>query len=279
MALGVLIVAVALLGPGAARAQGPPPAGSVRPIVFAVFPFFSPGRMEEIFGPIAAYLGRSLGQPVHFRTASSYERFSEQMAAGAFDIALLNPLQYLRAADEHGYHPLVRPQQPLSTLFLVRSDSPVKTLMDLRDRVVAMPPAEAASAQMGLYALRHAGLVPGVGVRVRYFDSHQTCIHHVIIRTAAACVTGLAPRRVAEAEYGLVLRVAHEAPQLPPPLFVAHPRLAEGLRARIVDALVGLSASAEGRQMLGRTGFSPFVATDGAEYAPVRGYLRLLEGR
>src|SRR4051812_23839300 len=71
------LLLVALLGQPVVFAA----ANAAKPsLLFGIFPFFSPTRMEAIYGPLAAYLGHSLDRPVYFQSASSFERFTARLA-------------------------------------------------------------------------------------------------------------------------------------------------------------------------------------------------------
>lgn len=262
------LLLVALLGQPAVFAA----ANAAKPsLLFGIFPFFSPTRMEAIYGPLAAHLGHSLDRPVYFQSASSFEQFTARLAKGDFDVAFVNAFDYQTAAAS-GYLPVARPEHDMITWFLVRSDSPLARLEDLRGQVVALPPVPSANSRIGSYTLERAGLTPGRDVTIRHFESHQSCLHQVVLGDAATCATGRTPRLLAEAHYGMRFRLLHAAPSAPPPLFVAHQRLGSAERARIGSVLTRLRDTEDGRKIQEESGFSSFVRTDGAEYAALRDY-------
>jgi len=109
---------------------------------------------------------------------TNYERQVEAHVRGHFDVAWNSPLAWLqleRAAARIGRaaHAIVMrdTDRDLTSVVVVRADSPVKTLADLKGRTIAVGAHDSPQATLiPLEHLRAHGLQPGRDVEVRHFD-------------------------------------------------------------------------------------------------------------
>jgi len=109
---------------------------------------------------------------------SNYERQVEDLVAGRIDAAWNSPLAWVRArrlaeAEGVGLSPLAMrdTDRDLKTVIVVRGDSPVAGVDDLRGRVVATGAIDSPQATLlPLDHLRGRGLTPGTDFEVRRFD-------------------------------------------------------------------------------------------------------------
>ena len=101
---------------------------------FGVFPYLSAARLEPIYVPVALEMSKVLERPVRFRTSSEFRRFFEILSQQQFDFALIQPFWYPPAADRFEYLPLVRFEEPFTSVIMVPEDSPIKSVADLRGK-------------------------------------------------------------------------------------------------------------------------------------------------
>jgi len=237
-----------------------------------IFPYLAPRQTVDFFGPVAASMEAALKHPVKLESVPTFSDFADAMAARSYDIALIQPFDYPRFVEKLGYIPLAQMAVPLVTQFYVRDDSRFQKLEDLRDSIIAMPPAPSANARMALRALYDNKLIPGSNVEVRYFNSHDSCIQQVWAGTASACGTANPPVLVFEQRMQARLRAIYNTPPVPHIVFVAHPRVPAEHRARLQELITGWSQNEEGRALLKSLGFPGFSAHKPAEYVKMRNY-------
>jgi phosphonate transport system substrate-binding protein len=125
---------------------------------------------------------RRQGLEFDFVLYSNYERQVTDLVAGRIGVAWNSPLAWVRARRLGGaagatLTPVTMRDTDcdLRSVVVVRADSPVQSLADLRGRVVATGAVDSPQATLlPLALLRGAGLHPGTGadadVRVRRFD-------------------------------------------------------------------------------------------------------------
>jgi ABC-type phosphate/phosphonate transport system substrate-binding protein len=116
--------------------------------------------------------------PFDYLLYSNYERQVEDLIAGRIHVAWNSPLAWVRArrlAAAHGVEvsALVMrdTDRDLSSVVVVRADSPAEHAEDLAGRVLATGAVDSPQATLlPLDALRAAGVEPGVDVKIRRFD-------------------------------------------------------------------------------------------------------------
>jgi len=109
---------------------------------------------------------------------TNYERQVEAHVHGHFDVAWNSPLAWLqlqRIAAKLGTpaHAIAMrdTDRDLTSVILVRSDSDVRSIADLRGRTIAVGAHDSPQATLiPLEHVRAAGLQPGRDVEVRYYD-------------------------------------------------------------------------------------------------------------
>ncbi|MBT2212745.1 MULTISPECIES: phosphate/phosphite/phosphonate ABC transporter substrate-binding protein [Actinomadura] len=134
-------------------------------------------KVVTIWGGFRAWL-RARDLDFDFVLYSQYERQVEDLVAGRIAAAWNSPLAWVRAerlarARERALTPLVMrdTDQDLTSVVVVRADSPYKEPADLKGETVGVGAVDSPQATLipGAY-LRSAGLRPGEDVRIRRFD-------------------------------------------------------------------------------------------------------------
>src|SRR2546423_1213456 len=142
------------------------------PYEFGVFPYLPLAKIHELHIPMAADFEAKLGRQVRLRSKAGYASFEEELYKETYDIALVQPFDYVDAHDKHAYLPLARRGEVLEALIVVRHDSPLTTIKDLKGKIVANPPEGAAVSHLTSMAFLDAGINPETGVKRYYGKNH-----------------------------------------------------------------------------------------------------------
>jgi ABC-type phosphate/phosphonate transport system substrate-binding protein len=240
-------------------------------LLFGVFPHMPATRLLRVFSPIAEDFSRALGRPVRLRTRPHFTQFAAELQAETYDIAFIQPLDYVWLSEHHGYLPLARRNAPLQTVIIVNGDSPLKTLQDLKGRTLAQAAPRAAVTQIIAAALKAEGFDLEKDIRRSYSTNHFACIQKVLTGEADACGTALralAHWRDVKPEHDL--RIIYRAPVMPHALFVVHPRVPEAQRRILLETILSWPSTETGREILSRGKLLPFTRATDADYDPVR---------
>lgn len=247
-----------------------------KPYEFGVFPNLPLARIYELHAPMASDFEAKLGRPVRLSSKAAYAAFGDELRNETYDIALVQPFDYVDAHDKHRYLPLARRGEALEAVIVVRQDSPLANIRDLTGRIVSNPPADAAVSQLTSMAFRDAGIDPQTGVTRYYGRNHFACLQSVVIGAADACGTSEQALRTIENQSQLAarFRIVHKTARIPHALFVAHKRVPQKDRDVLLQTILEWPNTETGRKILGAGHFVPFVAARDADYEVVRRYIR-----
>lgn len=225
---------------------------------------------------MASDFSAKLGASVIVSSKPDFRSFAETLRQEEYDIALIQPFDYVNAHDKHNYLPLVCRGEPLKMIVIVKNDSPIRKLSDLKGRIIANPPEVAAVSRLTSKALKEAGLNPISDVKREYGKTHFSCAQSVLIGTADACGTAPQALRNFEKEKKLAshFRVIHESTPFPNVLLVVHKRVPKKDREILRKTILAWPNTAEGRKILDVGEFTHFIDVKDKDYDPVRAFLK-----
>ncbi|MEK7796267.1 MAG: PhnD/SsuA/transferrin family substrate-binding protein, partial [Pseudomonadota bacterium] len=121
------------------RREQPPRAtpGAVAERSFGVVPQLSPIVTAGRWQPLLNEVSRQTSVSLRFATASGITRFEERVLAGKYDFVYLNSLLFQEAQKSRGYRALVRDEQSLRGIIVVRQDGP-QALAELGGKTLAV---------------------------------------------------------------------------------------------------------------------------------------------
>lgn len=132
---------------------------------FGLLPRLAEKEMVEGFTPLAKYLEKELGVKVTIIVPKDFDTWTKDAKAGAYDIAYTNPYQYVvvkKAVKDAA--PVVITSEPeigkeLFGTIIVKKDSPVKSIAELKGKTVAATdPGSAGAYLVQMLMLQKAGL-------------------------------------------------------------------------------------------------------------------------
>ncbi|MHB8058644.1 MAG: phosphate/phosphite/phosphonate ABC transporter substrate-binding protein [Desulfuromonadaceae bacterium] len=265
-----ILCLILLVQPLAAGAEAK---AAAQPYIIGVFPFVPTTTIEGIFAPLAAELSQALGRPVKVRSASSFDKFTDELKNRVFDIAFIQPFDYARLGKSAGLLPLASRNEVLNSYIVVRNDSPVREIKDLRGKNMGMPPKASAVSFLNSVVTKNAGLTPGKDVMFVFLASHQACLQQLMIGNVAACGVSPTSVRLAELQLKTTFRLIKESPAIPPPLFVVKKELPQKVRDKMLRVLLTTDlagVSPELRRKFVDKNEKPFRKATDREYDVVR---------
>lgn len=237
------------------------------PLVVGVTPQQSAGRLADNWVPLLEEVGHRLGMPLTFRTAPGPQEFERRVLAGEYDVVYGSPVLYVAAAKALGARAIARQRHDEQGVLVVRADSTIEQVEQLRGQVVAFPAASAFGGTiLTQTALKHRGIV----VEGRLMPSDESVYRAVLDGMAAA---GGGARRTLERQddgtrAGLRPILTTEAfPAYP---FFVLPRLGQARTAHLQAVLFSLDGDESGRAALQRAALPGMALADDDTYEPVR---------
>ncbi|MDD2699814.1 MAG: phosphate/phosphite/phosphonate ABC transporter substrate-binding protein [Sideroxydans sp.] len=245
-------------------------------LTFGIVPQQSASKLAEKWAPLLSEIGRRAGVRLVFRTAPSIPVFEERLAKGEYDLAYMNPYHYVVFHKGNGFTAFAREKdRRIKGIIVVRKDSSIHQLADLKGMEVAFPAPAAFAASILPQAEFGRQHIP---VEAKFVASHDSVYR--------AVASGLQPagggiQRTFEAtppEVRNHLRVLIETPSYTPHAFAAHPRVDTALIQKIVAAMQSMSDDATGINLLSPLAFKGFSTAEDKDWNDIRALdIRLLE--
>lgn len=255
-----------------------PVAGKV--YVVAIHPLHNPSRLFEIYGPLVDYLNRNIpGTTFRLEASRNYEEFDKKLYARKYDFALPNPYQTLNSL-RCGYHVIAKmgDDHKFTGVILVRRDSGISKVADLKGKKVSYPARTAlAATMMPQYYLHTHGLDVNRDIENLYVGSQESSIMNVYLGNVAAAATWPLPWEAFQKEHpdkARELELKWETGPLINNGVVARDDVPEQLARRVAELLDTLHNSEEGRVILARMPLSRFELADDRRYRVIEGFLR-----
>jgi phosphonate transport system substrate-binding protein len=247
---------------------GSPPTKAEESYTFAVVPQFEQRKLFAIWQPIVDELSIRTGYKLKLVATLTVSDFEREFAKGSFDFAYVNPYLIVKKDQRQGYIPIVRDQQPLRGILVVRKDSPYKTPHELDGAKLAVPALDAVGACLLLRAevdqLFKAKLTP-VDVK-----SHSSVYLQVATGQFPAGGGVEKTLQIQDKAVQDMLRVLYTTHDMPSHPITAHPRLPAKVRQAMQRALLDLAATGEGRKLLQQVPMTDAVATSVQDYLPLK---------
>ncbi len=252
----------------------------VRQYVFAIHPLHNPARLFALYGPLMDYLNQHLPDtPLRLEASRNYEEFEKKLYGRQLDFALPNPYQ-TRNALRHGYRVIAKmgDDELFSGLILVRRDSGIQQVSDLKGKKVAYPaPTALAATMMPQYYLQTHGLNVQRDLENLYVGSQESSILNVYYGNTAAAATWPLPWREFQKEQpdkAAELEVKWQTEPLVNNSVVARDDIPPELAEKVTVLLETLHTTPQGEALLQRLELSQFERADNQRYQVIEDFLQ-----
>lgn len=265
------IAAFALAISGCASSAPEDEAAADEPLVLQFVPTRTDSDMQARAQPLAALLSEQLGREVEVTIATDYSTIIEAMAAGQVDIGIMPPATYVLAHDQGAAEVLLQAEIPqmdpvtatptdeLVDSFrgeiLVRADSGITSLDDLRGKTIAAQNAASASGYIyPVVELADAGIDIHKDVTITTVAGMDAAILAVIngdVDAAFAFEGGrvLLLKDVPDVTEKVSVAYLTEA-RIPNDAIAVQPSMDDDLKKAVKDAFLAIAADPEGHEII-----------------------------
>jgi len=248
--------------------------------IFGVFPGRNPQRLFEVFGPMIDYLSENVSG-AHFKLEASrnYAVFDKKLYTKQFHFALPNPFQTINAIDK-GYQVFgkMSDDENFRGIILIRKDSKINRVSDLKGSVVSYPaPTALAATMMPQYFLQSHGVDVMTELDNRYVGSQESSIMNVFLGQSIAASTWPPPWKALSAErpeLAKQLTIKWETEPLINNGLVVLPSVSDEVTEQVTNLVTQLHEHAHGKEMLKRMQLSRFEKATNETYLPVRDFIK-----
>lgn len=252
---------------------------SVPKYIVAIHPLHNPQKLFDVYGPIVDYIDANIPEADFVLEASrNYEEFNKKLFSGKFDFAMPNPYQTI-VALKHGYRVFgkMADDEDFRGIILVRRDSNIHQIADLKGKAVSYPSLSAVAAtMMPQYFLQTHGIDINHDIENRYVGSQESSIMNVLRGHVAAGATWPVPWKTfmqENPEEAQQLEVKWQTESLQNNGWVVREALPEATVSKFASLLFNLDQHEQGKTMLARIPVSRFEAANNDSYGPVKAFI------
>lgn len=248
------------------------------PLGFGVINQRSVSLTAQSWNPILNYVGKKAGVPLVLKMGKTAPETTAMTVRGEHAFAYTNHM-FTAERDRIGYKVILRMKgEPIHGTIVVRDDSPIRSIEDLRGAKVAFPSKEAF---VGYWLPMDHLLKSGVQVNAVFAGNQEGAMSQLQFgEVAAAAVNRKLLSRYAQREDFRYRVIWTSEPYLDIPV-MAHPSLPPGLVEAVRAAFIGMDQDPEGRRALqasadalGSRELWGFVRADDTEYENYRRFYR-----
>lgn len=255
--------------------------GSDNVYTIGVHPLHNPQRLFKIFNPLVQYLSDNIsGVTFELEASRNYAAFDKKLESREFEFSLPNPFQTILAIDK-GYEVFAKmaDDENFRGIILIRKDSNINEISDLKGKAVSYPAPTALAATMmpQLYIQEH-----GVDVMTeldnRYVGSQESSIMNVFIGNTSAGATWPPPWLALikeRPELSEQLEVKWQTAPLVNNSLVARDDVPKDVVEQVKKLLLSLHKSAEGRRVLQPIELSKFEEANDQTYDIINEFIEI----
>lgn len=248
---------------------------------FSIHPLHNPTRLHDVFGPLMVYLSKNI-ENADFRLEASrnYASYDKKLYAGKSQFSLPNPYQTINAL-KHGYRVFGKmgDDENFRGIILVRKDSQLDTVLDLKGKAVSFPaPTALAATMLPQYYLKTHGLDVMNDIDNRYVGSQESSIMNVYLGNVAAGATWPPPWNALKKErpeLAEALEVKWQTQNLPNNSLIVRNDVPAELVEQVARLLFTLHTHKEGQEILKKIELSRFEAATDQTYQPVYDFVKI----
>lgn len=277
------VVAVALIAGGGfyyyrstEHKSAPVPAqaqATDKTLVFTAPPRESADRGEQIYGPIAAYLGKVTGKKIVYKYPGTWGLYRTEMLNGDYDIIFDGGHFADYRARKLGYHIVAKIPTLQQFVIIVRSDDKATKVDDLVGQTFCSPPPPNQGALRALFEFKDPARQP---ITVPITSKFWPSVYKGVV--TGRCRGGVMVRAIFQKlNKDGAAKPVYTSPTQPNQAFSISPRVSPEVRAKIAAALIATSPEAASATAKLRERFKVgdhFVAANNAEYAGLGDLLR-----
>lgn len=236
-----------------------------RPLVFALNEGITyrvnPGATAERFKELSEDLSKLLKQPIRIQAVSDYKELAAGLAEQRYDLAYVHPAHHsIRAMTKSGYNlvAVTKGFTEYRASFMVKGDSPLKTLADLKAHKIGAPDEDSITSVIMRATLRDAfGPQPLATTYVKLQDAVPFMVENNFVTAGVS-----ASKAVVKSWQDKGGKVLATSKPVPIKHLIASNKISAEQRTQLSAYFMGLEQTPEGKKRLEAFNVSGFVEYD-----------------
>jgi len=262
----LLIVIAALISLSSTALADKP--GKSDNLIFGVAPGKNANNNARHWHEFINYLNANSNTKIQLKMAASVEEFEQQLARGTYDMVFMNPYQYTTFHQSQGYQAFAKEKnKKVKGIIVVRKDSPIKSLVDLKDQSVGFPREDVFGASLLPRASLQQEKIP---VKTSYVDTPSSVYRAVYNGKLPAGAGVMETYDKLSPTVNNELRILWTTKQYTPNAFAVHPRVTWSTVDKIRYTLFFMEHDTQGTVILNALHFHGIQAAKDKEWDDIR---------
>jgi phosphonate transport system substrate-binding protein len=244
-----------------------------------IHPYLNSKKMFVSYRPILDYLEANLeGIEFILETSKDYPAYDKKLYAKIFDFSLPNPFQTYNSL-QHGYKVVakMKPDSVFRGIFVARKEHNLKSPKQLKGKAVSFPaPTALAATMMPLQYLHDHGINTNREIQKHFVGSQYSSILNAYSSDTLVGATWPPPWEAWSKENPDKAKEMEVVWQTQPLInngFVVRNDLESAIVEKIVQLLINLDTTTQGKKLLRDAGFGGFEKADNRRYDIVKSFL------
>lgn len=236
--------------------------------VFGIVPQQAASKLARTWAPVLNYLNDHTGYKFSFATAKNIPAFEENLASGKYDFAYMNPYHYVVFHKRSGYKALARAKgKKIHGILVVHKDSPVKSIDDLNNKVLAFPSPLAFGASL---ISRSELAQHKIKITPRYVSSHDSVYSNVAKSNFIAGGGVIRTFKATADDVRSNLRILYKTKGYTPHAFATHPDVPDKVRNAVLKAMHTMDKTPAGKKLLATLKLKGIATAKNTDWNDVR---------
>jgi phosphonate transport system substrate-binding protein len=230
-----------------------------------------PAVMHKRLTPLTQYLSKELNMPVSLKLSKDMAGAIKDVSTGVVELAYLTPVAYIKSKKKGNTKLIAKTvtkgRGAFKLMIVVKQDSPIKTVDDLKGRTFAFGDEA---------ALLQRAVVVGSGMKLESLGSYEFLGHYDNIVRAVLhgeYEAGILKDTMAYKWEGKGIRILYSSDDLPPYNIAASSKVSDKVVEKLKKAFLSLDSTNEEHRKIIKAldkKYDGFAATSDAEYDVIR---------
>lgn len=239
--------------------------------VFGRAPQLSAVAVSQVWTPFVEYLNEHTDFTFKIKVYQERREFEQDVVSGNLDFYYGNPGYLIVGKKLHNYEGLVRSnKKQLKGVIVTKADSEITHISQLENKDILFPGKNSFVASLYIRSLLSEELK--LPFQAKYVKGHDNVYRAVALGRYAA---GGGVMRTLDREPPALknkLKIIYETPGMAPHPIVAHPRVRSVVKNALVDTVLAMQDTPEGKALLGTIKMQSPVRVDyKQDYLPIEG--------
>lgn len=249
-------------------------------LMLGVFPYISANQMMEQLSPLCKRIEEALGKKVTMISAPDFLSFVDRTVKGEYDLVITAAHMGRLTQQRDRWQPVVQSGQKTAAAFVVRKDSGISSLKDLRGRKMAVGNARSVTYLLAEEELIKNGITPARDMQIVETATFSNVVHSVFVREADV---GATPTLLWDnwanfnAQQHRELReIFRTRLTIPSFLVMAPPAMSAAVIRRVRESLLSFKNTPDGRAFFQKSQFESFLPLDEATMRQIDPFVPVL---